>query len=596
MTLSRARTISIYFTIFVFHFVCLYLFVSSMGFAKDRKESPSSQILCPQRIEIQGMEEIHFTDLEMTLVCGDEDVKAWQEIPFNQARYHLKVFLQDRGFYQPDFTFEENRLKVQLGPPTSLSQVEVLADPPFWDIRKKRKILGQRLTPRLIDEVENWIKGQLKTQGHPCPSLSSEADPIRGTLKIELERGPRQLLNSITQESVPGLGAGTLRRYDAFEWNKPFNENLLELTSRRLQQEGLFQSSHFTWSCPGSGSLIDLFQEIIPGKPRLFTLGFGFDTQEYGILKASWRHSRWGKKASQLNLNFYGSYRQQDLNLSSDWYAFAPLSRWFLKPDFNVHHERTSQFQYLSLSSQISLSHRYDNQTLSLQNRFGPHLNFTRTFKGAEEKFTHFSTFQYELNLSSHDWEFWQTNPRQGSHLHFIANFGHKKIFSDITAQRFSLSGQYLYNLKGYDPPLLIFGVRGGFYGTFVKDNPQTLAKLPPNYRFYLGGTRDLRGFGYQEIPAGPGALSALWAGGEIRLSNTLPFWIEPLIFLDAGILGDRAFHFQRPLYLSPGGGFRIASPIGVFRLSLAEGLKIGRKSDGAQSHFQFLLSYGEEF
>jgi len=552
--------------------------------------------VCPDhRLFLEG-EKVRFAELEKPLICGDTRVQAWSDIPLNQRKYSVGNFLQERGYHHPDFKIEGDALIVSTGERTRAKSVSVTGAPADFNIHKKRLVVGRPLTPKLLDEVEKWTRGQLEARGYPCPEVKSRANIDTGEIVVEVETGPLQDIASATQESVEGLGIGTLRRYDAFRFDGRFNAALLELSERRVEKDGVLQGTHFTWTCKADGA--ELFQRTFAGKPRLFTVGFGFDSEEYGIFKTTWSHTRWGSKASNFKVSLYASFKRQRLDISSDWHLFSPLSRWYLVPGVSFEHDREKEYHYLTGNVKVAAARTWDNQKVGWKLSLGPNLNYTDTFRGAQlPGLTRFLTLQYEFELMSHDWEFWQFNPRRGYRVYATGDFGNKNLLSDITAQRFKIEGQYLYNFRGYDPPLLIFGVRGGFYGTIINQDPLTFGKLPPNYRYYLGGSQNLRGFSLEELPNSNGSVSAAWAGVEIRLANLLPLWIQPLVFVDAGILGQRAFHFQTPVYLSPGGGLRVASPIGVFRTTFARGLKFGGDDGNPNNtHFQFFISYGEEF
>lgn len=577
--------------------LCLLSAVLLFSFPHLLFAASAKQVICPEKIFWTGESTFSLTKIEQTFVCGDPEVEAYSEIPLNQAQYFLKNFLQDRGYHRPQFSLQNNQLFVNSGPLSLSTKIQVHGDPPFLEMYKKRKVMDRPLTPKLLNEIQDWIRSRLRAEGYACPELTTTADIETGIIDVNIIHGPKQKVLSVIQESVEGLGPGALRKYDAFQLDKGFNDDLLELTSTRVEDSGVLQTSFFTWNCETETKGIELYQRTFAGKPRIFKLGFGGSTEELAIIRASWKHARWGKNASNFLASLYASYRQQYIDLTSEWYAFSPLSRWFVQPNLNFTHERESDFQYLSGSVQAALGTTYDNQTLGLRVTAGPNLNFTRTFEGARPGLTQFLTLRYELDLMSHYWEIFQKDPQEGYHIYLTGDFGTEALFSSISAQRFRLEGQYLYNLRDYDPALLIIGIRGGLYSTLAAQNENTLDILPPNYKYYLGGSLNLRGFGRKELPNADGALSALWGGLEIRLANYIPYWIEPFLFIDVGIMGNQAFVFNSPVYYSPGAGIRVDSPIGVFRTTFAHGFK-SSESDGnlGNTHFQFYITYGEEF
>ncbi|MEQ1876693.1 MAG: hypothetical protein ABL958_08600, partial [Bdellovibrionia bacterium] len=78
----------------------------------------SGQAIAEERIHLCGRV---FSDrpirpdldaVEKRLVCG-EDREGWSDIPLNQARFHLKTFLQKRGYHGAAFTVERGEMTVK---------------------------------------------------------------------------------------------------------------------------------------------------------------------------------------------------------------------------------------------------------------------------------------------------------------------------------------------------------------------------------------------------------------------------------------------------------------------------------------------------
>jgi len=581
-----------------FYLIAIGLMGTSPLFAKEK--TIESYEVCPGTVQLIHESAIRFTQNEKSFLCGNPEQEAWARIPLEQARYHMKTFLEGRGYFRPRFEMEEGILQVYPGPRVVISKVELLGTPPgFLDVERRWKTLGTLLRPSSLNALEGWVRGELHSHGYPCPLLKSRANVVTGEVVIEVEPGPLQDIASITQESVPGLDRGTLRRYDAFQLDKEFNDDLLTLSALRLEEGGLLQNTFFTWECTPEGA--ELMQRTYPGKSRLIRLGFGADTQQYVIFRGAWEHNRLGQNGSNLILSWFASYKQQKLELSSEWYAFSPLSRWFVFPKADVNHERESDYHFLSGNLFLGLARTYDNQKFGLRFEVGPKLNFTQTFSGSAEGFTKFLLLHGELDWMDHDYEIYRSDPREGYRVQLKTNFSTSALFSDISVQNFRLDWHYYYNLQDLDPPLLIFGWRGGLYSTLAPQDAFARDRLPPNFKYYLGGSANLRGFSRQELPPDPndedtGARTAAFLSFEIRFANFIPFGIQPIAFFDVGVLGNGFMDFDMPVYYSPGGGLRVASPFGVFRTTFAHGLKTGPDGDPNNTGFQFLFTFGEEF
>ncbi|MCC6272959.1 MAG: BamA/TamA family outer membrane protein [Deltaproteobacteria bacterium] len=551
--------------------------------------------ICPGRLWLESEKAIRFTGMEQPFLCGDPETPAWRDIPPAQVRFHMSTFLQARGYFRPEFEERGEGLIVRPGPRKLVSRFQVDGAPPEVDWRRRRRVRHRVLSPKFLNEMEGWVRHEAKSRGYPCPVAKGRANVETGEIVVDLEPGPRQKIDGIQVEEIPGMDSGVLRRFDAFQPGEWFNEDYLLLSADRAEKSGLVQNTYFESDCGAEG--VALRQKTFAGKPRLLRVGVGADTEEYAIVKASWKHTRLGRKASNFEVAAYASYKRQQLDISSELYFLAPESRWHLFPVLSFSHERESDFHFISGSAKLLAATSWDWQESGLRFAAGPDLNYVDTFRGAQPGLTRFLSLEYEAEWMSHYYEWFQNDPRTGFYLRLTGNLTNKNLLSELSAQRFRVDGQYLYNFRNLDPPWLVFGVRGAFMGTFVDRTPENLAKLPPNYKFYLGGSADLRGFGRKELPNPDGALSAAFASFELRFANWIPYGVQPFVFLDAGILGDQAFRFKLPFYYSPGFGIRYHSPIGVFRTTLARGFKAGGDDGNPDNtHFQFFISYGEEF
>jgi translocation and assembly module TamA len=205
-------------------------------------------------------------------------------------------------------------------------------------------------------------------------------------------------------------------------------------------------------------------------------------------------------------------------------------------------------------------------------------------------------TLGADLALTSHDFELYRTSPRYGYEFTMGGNFSRRGWLGELTAQSIRVGLHRLWNLGNFEPPLFVLGVRGSFATTITPSDER--ANLPLSLRHRLGGSQDLRGFGFQEIPSTSGALTAIYLSTELRLGYWLPWGLQPLAFLDIGKTGSDPMKLDQPWVYSPGLGLRWESPIGAFRASAAQGFVSGTPPAGysAKSHFQLFISYGEEF
>ncbi len=578
--------------------VGLFLFFNVLpGYSREGDVPKFS--LCP-RIELFAEIDPALNSIEQRLVCGDPDLsqhqkpgeeeRPWKTIPLSQALYHLKIFLQERGYLHPRFERMEllDHLWVRPGPKTFVKRVALEDGSESVDIRRKRNVLGRPMTPDLLNELEKWVAENLKKAGYPCPLVRAEANSELGEVILRVRKGEAGVFGKVTQEPIPGVVDQVLRRYDAFQSGERFNGELLSIAESRVASSGMVESARFSAQCSGS-----LEQSVISGAPRLMMSRIGLNTEGVVLGSFSWRNARLGRLGSYLDLSASGSARRQSLVALMNLYYDPSLSRAFFLPQLNLIHRNELQFENIETSAQVGWSMTQDSGRNGWSYFLGPILNLSKTLRGRGALETQILSLEGKVVLKSHDFEFYSDRPQSGYQSEATVDLSHRSILSQVTAQRFYLKGESLWNLWNLDPPLWVIGLRGAATTILASRLPSGEPDLPADLFQYLGGSHDLRGFGRLEISESPkgGAISSIYLGIEARLGGVISFGIDPFVFFDLGKLGSQSFSLDSPLYWAPGFGLRWASPVGALRGTLAHGF-----SNGAPQHWQFYFSFGEEF
>ena len=541
---------------------------------------------------------IKFNPNEEKLICGDSDVDSWKRIPRFQAEYFARNFLEQRGYFYPEFIEKDGIVTIVPGKKTIISKIDVEGNVPgFFKIWRRRQTRGQPLTPKRLDRLEDWTKDQFKDRGYACPSVTTQAEADTGHVTLGIDPGLRQKIISVDEEPVEGLREGTLKRYRAFRVGDPYDRLNVQLTSRRIIYDGILQSSYFLTKCTPEG--VKLKQKSLKGAKRLLTIGVGASTEEYGILKATFKQSRIGRNGSSFLLSGRGSFRRQRLVIQGIVYPFPFPTRWHAMPTIRVQNVNEKRYKYLTNDLWLPPAVTWDTQNTGFQLTVGPKFNLTRTEKGAQKGWTHFTSLTAMLEISSHDYEYHLADPRSGYVVGAIAQLNSDKILSTVTAQKLTLRGQKLWNIAGYERPLFILGIRGEVGTTITDSGSANFNRLPPWFLYYLGGSRSMRGFSQMQLPSqNRGALTSLYTGMELRLANILPLNIQPIAFVDVAAMGQKTLDLDVPGYWSPGFGVRWPSFIGVVRLTYAHGylIKNNNPANNNLSHWQFYFTLGEEF
>jgi translocation and assembly module TamA len=557
--------------------------------AKDRSPCPS--------IIFTGSSKVRLTAAERRLVCGDPQTEGWKSIPLNEAKYFLRSFLQQRGYQNPRFDAENGRLLIDAGAKTLITRFSVRGMPPGRDPSKLRKIVGQLLTPKQLDLVNTALRNLLQNGGYACPQITLSADAKTGVVAADVVPGPRETFGPIEPAKLEGLDARVFRRYEAFHAGAPLDMRLLNLTAERTLTDALFMSAYYDVDCSTAGMKIS--QKVVEGKPREFKIGVGADTE--GILMGTiqWTHSRIGWRASEAEVTLVTSNLQQSAETSMHNYL-AEDSRVYLMPRALI--ERLNELRYSAVISQESVSPgaSWDLDNARLQINAGPAFNYVSMLTGLGPSNDAYFSFDTRTDLVGDLYEYYAKDPREGWTSALTTSSRYQGAYSDVSAHQLKLSGEKLWNLGQYDPPLLVLGTRGYAATTYVSDRANFYQALSPEARYFPGGDADLRGATLEGIPSDDeGFLTAVYDGLELRMGNVLPYGLQPFVFIDGVMAGRLYFHVDPDVYWSPGLGLRWATPVGSIRTTIARGELWHR--DTAEGplyspHWQFFFSFGKEF
>ena len=551
---------------------------------------------CPA-VAFVGARAVRLTDVERKLVCGDPGTEGWGAIPVNQAEYFLRAFLQQRGYQSPRFAVVGSRLEVDAGAKSLVRRLVVKGLPPAVDPSKLRGIAGRELTPQELDRVKSALVNALQNDGYACPEVAISADGVTGDVSAEVVDGGRRAIDGIVPARLKTTDPGVFNRYEAFRRGQPFDRRLLALTSERTVVDSLFVSAYYDVACSSAGMRIS--QRVVEGKPRLYQLGAGFDTEGYAIGKARWKNSRIDARGSSLEGSLYGSFRQESAEASAHE-SLSPSSRFYVKPRLYFDRENQTQFEFTDAEASVLPGAGLDTESLRADVAAGPALEAIRTVRGPGPDRDTFLTFKTQWTLTDHLFEYYAGEPRAGWRATLDTVSRVAGADSSFTAHRLSTRGEWIWNLGNYDPPLLVAATRWWAGTTYVDDRALALRSLAPDMRFFLGGDANLRGAALTGLPGDDaGFLTVVYDGLELRMADVIAHGFQPLVFVDAAMGGRADVRLDPDVYWSPGLGFRWALPVGSIRGKVARGLTWHRDAGAPtlyRPHWQFFLSFGQEF
>ena len=540
---------------------------------------------------------ISLNDVERKLLCGDPKTEGWTAIPLNQAEYFMRAFLQQRGYQDPVFAVSSGTLRVEIGLKTRVTALDVKGFPPGVDASKLRKLEGGDLTPGGLDAVKTALVARLQEHGYPCPEIELTADGRTGRISALAVPGAPGVMGPVVPARLEKVDPRIFNRYEAFRREQAFDMRLLSLTAERTIADSLFVSAYYDVVCSTAGP--EIVQRVVEGKPRLYKLGVGFDTEGYMIGKAQWQKSRIGWRDSSLEGSLYASFREETAEASMHSYI-DPASRLYLMPQVQFDREDQLQYQYVTEQASLRPGTSWESDTLRAELLAGPVEEHITTVRGVGPANDTFLSFKTKWTLTDHLFEYYASEPRRGWRASLETRSRAAGVQSNLTAHRVTAQGVSLWNVGGYDPPFFVAGTRYWVGTTFVNDPDLARRTLAPDMRFFLGGDSNLRGVALNGLPNDQnGFLTAAYDGIELRLGDVLPYGLQPLAFVDGAMAGRTGAHLDPDVYWSPGIGLRWRLPVGSIRGTVARGMVWHRDASAPPlyaPHWQLFLSFGQEF
>lgn len=554
-------------------------------------EAASPEAVAPNCTTLFEGESISLSRVERTWVCGDPDSRVWNHVPPNQRIFFLRNFLQERGYHEPTFRVDGDKLFVTVGPRSHVRKAELVGGRHGVDLDRRRRLIRQPLTPDLLDETESWLKGELANHGYPCSSVESAADPRAESVVFTVAAGKPRTFGVVEVEGKTESIA-LLERYFAFLPHWKFDARLLELSSRRMLRDDLFLSAYFDWACDPA---YQLRQNLVVAKPRLLTFDLGVNTEVGVFGMVRWKHANLDELASSFQTSLSASLRAQELAAEMRKYI-NPKSPFHLIGTGKVRREDERRYETITYGVGGQPATAVELPFGRTQAAYGPFMEFTKTIDGQGPRSRRTLHWLGKVDFMSHGFEYFLGDPREGWAFLLDIDSQFKGKLAETTAHRIVAQGQALYNFLDYDPPLLVFGWRFKFGSFLLGRDRGRINEIPINQRFFLGGDADIRGFSRKSLPNDPrGFAVMLYNGFEIRAGHILPLNLQPLLFVDYATGGIQAGTKDEAVFWAPGAGVRYPSPIGTVRFTFARGFTIRSPSGDPARNDQFFVTLGQE-
>lgn len=534
----------------------------------------------------------------------------FKEINFQNDIERLKYFYRMKGYLQinigtPEITVSEDKkwvfitMKLTEGPQFTVNKIsfqgEVLF--PEGDLREKMGLKEQETySEESLRKDIQLLTEMYQDEGYAFANVIRNLNVVPGENKVDVEfsfeKGKIAYFGRINIKGNPKSRDKVIRREISIKEGQKFNGTALRQSKENVQRLGFYEPDSIVFNTVSPKDKEDVLDVDVSVKEKntgQISLGAGYSTATGGFFQASITQSNF--RGLGQNLSFSLNLAKTSNTFSIDFtepYLFD--TKWSLGGGVFISNNDTSS----------SYSERRKGGNIRVGYPIYTFTNLYVTYKLEDTTIKSVDDPSIDINLENgiassvqtsivHDKRDDRSDPRKGYFLSYSTEYtgvgGDKKWLKNEAEARTFLPvvGDLIFRTRFYAGKLDQVASR----------------EIPRTEKFTLGGSRNLRGYSFEDIGPkrtlrltdGSGKFETFNVGGEFMSFANVEFQhplsreagLKWVLFFDAGHSGDVN---KVKVYTDYGFGFRWFSPIGVLRFEFGYPLTGEYKDRGSQFHF----------
>ncbi|OZN49680.1 autotransporter assembly complex protein TamA [Gallibacterium anatis] len=370
-----------------------------------------------------------------------------------------------------------------------------------------------------------------------------------------------------------------LRNILAIQSGDPYLINDLSKLSTDLSASNWFKSVLVQPNIDKQSKKVDLDVLVQPRLKNSYEIGIGYGTDVGPRLQFGWNKPWINSRGQSFSSNFYISDPKKTIEATYKIPLLKQPLNYYYEISTGYEEEKKNDTDTSGLTLAIL---RYWNRETGWQNSFGVRArydNFTQANVSNRTLLIYPTAGFNRTRVRGGLFPYW------GDSQKITLNWGNKAVGSDVDFYSAIASTSWIRTYA--ENHRFLTRAEIGYLSTNQFD------KIPPALRFFAGGDRSIRGYGYHKI-------SPKDKNGELTGANRLftasieyQYQVKPkwwgAIFYDTGFASDR-FAFN-DLRKGAGIGVRWNSPIGAVKFDIAT--PINDKDDS--KNIQFYIGIGAE-
>jgi translocation and assembly module TamA len=444
---------------------------------------------------------------------------------------------------------------------------------------------GARLQTALLD------------QGYPFSKVAVPAaleNPAQHTIDVTytVTTGPRVDIGAITIAGLRTVHEPFVRRELTLHSGQQFNPDRIETARQNLAALGVFSSVQAVpaTSLSPDGRLPVAFV-VKEGPPRTVSFTAGYATDTGGLLGASWTHHNLFGNGETLMLSAAatGLGGSNSTGLGYNVGATYTLPAFFernqsLSFNLGAVKQDFTAYKQTALLAGTTLTRKFAKN-------WSVNVGLAGTIEQDEQEGV---TRDYDLIQLPLGLKYDSTNSlfdaTRGIRAQATVTPSESVLTPSATFTILQLSGSTYIDLTGHGRSVialraLVGSVQGA--STF---------ELPPDQRFYAGGSATIRGYDYQSV--GPQFVDGVPEGGTAIDAGTIEYRqrfggsFGTALFVDAGQVNASSSPFEGSLKVGAGVGLRYYTAIGPIRVDFA----VPVVKEANSGNFQVYIGIGQAF
>ena len=545
---------------------------------------------------IKGERAIRNTELNVALINKEEmdGSDRYKQLVTEAVDKGLRVF----GYYDSSVSFELKKRQgkrdllianVTPGEPTRIAGTDVqiegeaAQDAAFKALRKNLPKDGVLVEHQQYDDYKNSITTLALARGYldgkfDISRLEISPETHQAWWRMLFDSGVRYHYGEIKFNSTQ-IREDYLRNMLKIKSGEPYLVSQLSELSNDFSSTNWFSSVLLQPHVNEQKKVMDLDVLMYPRKKNAMELGLGFATDTGPHLQIGWTKPWINDRGHSFRTNLYVSSPKQTLEATYK----IPL----LKNPLNYYYEYSTGLENedkndTKTTALTFAGLRYWNNSEGWQYFVGVRARYDKfTQSDVEDK----TLFVYPTGGFNRTRLRGGMFPTWGDSQKITVDVAYKGLLSDAGFFKVQASTGWIRTYA--ENHRFITRAEIGYLNT------QDINKIPPSLRFFAGGDRSVRGYGYKKIS--PRDENGKLVGGSRLLTGSFEYQYQVYpdwwgaTFVDSGLAADK--FSEDELRYGVGVGVRWASPVGAIKFDIATPV---RDKDNSKN-IQFYIGLGTE-